>query len=389
MTNFNKIEPLSDNFYNQTRKLLLNFIEEKGLEGYLVTNPANIFYFTGFFYVTNERPSGFYISKDNKSKLFIPLLEKENSENTVVDNILIYEEFPGKINPYSFMAENINEKNIGTDINNIKIIDQIKNNFQKLDYEADIKNFRYQKLEEEINLISEAAKYADLTLEFLKDHADHMINNQTNERELVKFCTEEAKKEMLNNLSADFDETPCNVVATIHSGPRGAFPHGKSLSRIPKKNETLICGVGACVGGLYAESGVTFILGEPNHDQMNIINTMKEVNDEVISNLKEGIECEDINQIATRIYKDSGYFEFVRHRIGHGMGFEGHEAPWLSPGDKTVLKKNMIFSNEPGIYRPNIDGYRTISSMIVETNNGRQISKFLDKSIDNRIINLN
>ena len=389
MTNFNKIEPLSDNFYNQTRKLLLNFIEEKGLEGYLVTNPANIFYFTGFFYVTNERPSGFYISKDNKSKLFIPLLEKENSENTVVDDILIYEEFPGKINPYSFMAENINEKNIGTDINNIKIIDQIKNNFQKLDYQADIKNFRYQKLEEEINLISEAAKYADLTLEFLKDHADHMINNQTNERELVKFCTEEAKKEMLNNLSADFDETPCNVVATIHSGPRGAFPHGKSLSRIPKKNETLICGVGACVGGLYAESGVTFILGEPNHDQMDIINTMKEVNDEVISNLKEGIECEYINQIATRIYKDSGYFKFVRHRIGHGMGFEGHEAPWLSPGDKTVLKKNMIFSNEPGIYRPNIDGYRTISSMIVETNNGRQISKFLDKSIDNRIINLN
>ena len=235
MTNFNKIEPLSDNFYNQTRKLLLNFIEEKGLEAYLVTNPANIFYFTGFFYVTNERPSGFYISKDNKSKLFIPLLEKENSENTVVDNILIYEEFPGKINPYSFMAGNINEKNIGTDINNIKIIDQIKNNFQKLDYQADIKNFRYQKLEEEINLISEAAKYADLTLEFLKDHADHMINNQTNERELVKFCTEEAKKEMLNNLSADFDETPCNVVATIHSGPRGDFPHGKSLSRIPKK----------------------------------------------------------------------------------------------------------------------------------------------------------
>jgi Xaa-Pro aminopeptidase len=69
MTNFNKIKPLSDNFYNQTRKLLLSFIEEKGLEGYLVTNPANIFYFTGLKYVTNERPSGFYISKDNKSSL--------------------------------------------------------------------------------------------------------------------------------------------------------------------------------------------------------------------------------------------------------------------------------------------------------------------------------
>jgi Xaa-Pro aminopeptidase len=49
----------------------------------------------------------------------------------------------------------------------------------------------------------------------------------------------------------------------------------------------------------------------------------------------------------------------------------------------------MIFSNEPGIYRPNIDGYRTISSMIVDVNNGKQISSFLDKSIDHRIINLN
>ena len=49
------------------------------------------------------------------------------------------------------MAQNINEKKIGTDINKIDIIELIKNNFQKLDYEADIKNFRYQKLEEEIN----------------------------------------------------------------------------------------------------------------------------------------------------------------------------------------------------------------------------------------------
>ena len=125
----------------------------------------------------------------------------------------------------------------------------------------------------------------------------------------------------------------------------------------------------------------------PSGDGIDLISFIKKLsNTPVIMLTAMG---EDINKIATRIYKDNGYFEFVRHRIGHGMGFEGHEAPWLSPGDKTVLKKNMIFSNEPGIYRPNIDGYRTISSMIVETNNGRQISKFLDKSIDNRIINLN
>ena len=89
--------------------------------------------------------------------MFIPLLEKENSENTIIDEILIYEEFPGKINPYSFMAQNINEKNIGTDINKIDIIELIKNRFEILDYKVNINYFRYQKLKEEINLITEAA----------------------------------------------------------------------------------------------------------------------------------------------------------------------------------------------------------------------------------------
>ena len=82
---------------------------------------------------------------------------------------------------------------------------------------------------------------------------------------------------------------------------------------------------------------------------------LQKANDEVVRNLKEGQMCEEINKIAFKIYHEYGLSEFIRHRIGHGMGFEGHEAPWLSPGDKTILKNKMVFSNEPGIYRPNID----------------------------------
>ena len=286
------------------------------------------------------------------------------------------------------MAENIEERNIGTDIKNIDILNLVETQFDTLLHNTGVEKFRFQKLDEEINLITLAAKYADLTLEYLRDNGQDLINNKLNERELVKICTEYSKNQMLKDLPNDFDETPCNVVATIHSGPRGALPHGKSLSRIPKSNETLICGVGACVGGMYAESGVTFILGDPNKDQENIMIAMQKANDEVVRNLKEGQICEEINKIAFEIYHENGLGEFIRHRIGHGMGFEGHEAPWLSPGDKTILKNKMVFSNEPGIYRPNIDGYRTISSMIVDSNEGIQISNFLNKNFENRIINI-
>ena len=151
---------------------------------------------TGFFYVTNERPSGFYLSKNNKSKLFIPLLEKENAERIKVDDVHIYEEFPGEINPYSFMTNNIIEKKIGTDIKNIDILLSIENKFEELNHNTGLERFRFEKLEEEIKLITEASKYADLTLEYLKECAYDLIKKNYNERELVKICTEYAKKEM-------------------------------------------------------------------------------------------------------------------------------------------------------------------------------------------------
>ena len=67
----------------------------------------------------------------------------------------------------------------------------------------------------------------------------------------------------------------------------------------------------------------------------------------------------------------------IRHRIGHGMGIQGHEAPWLAPGDDTILEPNMVFSNEPGIYRPGKDGYRLIDTMIVTDGDALVPSRFL------------
>ena len=72
-----------------------------------------------------------------------------------------------------------------------------------------------------------------------------------------------------------------------------------------------------------------------------------------------------VNEAALGPIRAAGLGDAIRHRIGHGMGIEGHEAPWLAPGDETRIDAGMVFSNEPGIYRPGIDGYRTINSMIV------------------------
>ena len=71
------------------------------------------------------------------------------------------------------------------------------------------------------------------------------------------------------------------------------------------------------------------------------------------------------------------------------MGIEGHEAPWLAPGDGTEIRAGMVFSNEPGVYRPGRDGYRTINTMLVHADYVEIPSRFLrNHPIDQRIVAL-
>jgi Xaa-Pro dipeptidase len=131
------------------------------------------------------------------------------------------------------------------------------------------------------------------------------------------------------------------------------------------------------VGGYHAESGATFILGEPTADQMRCLQAAADCDAAAVRALRVGTRCADVNTAALRVLRDAGLGDAIRHRIGHGMGLQGHEGPWLAPGDPTPLAPNMVFSNEPGIYRPGVDGYRTINTMIVTGGAARVPSRFL------------
>ncbi len=141
----------------------------------------------------------------------------------------------------------------------------------------------------------------------------------------------------------------------------------------------LIAGIGASVGGYHAESGATFVLGKASNDQMHCLKAAAACNDAAIAALRPGIKCSEVNRIALDALKTAGLENYIRHRIGHGMGIQGHEAPWLAPGDDTLLLPGMVFSNEPGIYRPDIDGYRTINTMIVTESTAEVPSVFQRK----------
>ena len=184
-----------------------------------------------------------------------------------------------------------------------------------------------------------------------------------------------------------FQGTKLGITATVHSGPRAALPHGAVLPRRPQRGETLIAGIGASLGGYHTESGVTLILGDIGPEQRRIMAAMAKATEATRTALAERRSCEAVNDAALAVLRATSLGDTIRHRIGHGMGVEGHEAPWLAPGDATRTAPGMVFSCEPGVYRPGHDGYRTIETLIVTDSGVETPSRFQsDIPIDARVI---
>lgn len=370
------LEPLNESFYRRKLGQVQAKLAEADLDGILLLNQYNVIYAAGFFHTPSERPIGFYIPVTGEPTLYIPLLEQENASGGWVNDIRTYFEFPGDAHPVLWMAEDTGAKRLGIDSLEHSLFKELEGRFDGVISDI-VTTLRYVKEPEELELIRKAAGYADYYLQYLYDHAAEFMQAEMSELDILNTCLKATLEHQANELGEVFAKTKVGVTVTVHTAERAALPHGKPIHRTPKVGEVLIAGVGASVGGYHAESGATFVLGKATDDQMHCLKAAAACNDAAVNTLKVGATCREVNEAALEQLKQAGLEKYIRHRIGHGMGIEGHEAPWLAPGDDTKLVANMVFSNEPGIYRPELDGYRTINTMIVTDGDAEVPSQFL------------
>jgi Xaa-Pro aminopeptidase len=359
------VQPLSASFYQRLITRLQQRLRAEGLQGILLLDMHNVIYLSGFFHSPSERPIGLFIPEAGDPTLFIPLLERDNTDQLFLDDIRSYEEFPGLTHPVLWMLTEINRPHLAIDTLPAQLYTTIQQAFPGICLSDMVSEQRYRKEPEELDFIRTAAYYADRCLDYIFDCAATIIRKGGSERDILQAGVQEAMRELMHDLSDQLTFSHTTVVGTVHSGPRAALPHGKTWQRTPQRGETLIAGIGASVAGYHAESGVTFIIGEMTDDQYHCLKAAQDCNDAAIQALRPGVTGAAINATALNALHQAGLGAFIRHRIGHGMGIQGHEAPWLAPGGETPCAIGMVFSNEPGIYRPNCDGYRTINTMIV------------------------
>ncbi|HET9183139.1 MAG TPA: Xaa-Pro peptidase family protein [Candidatus Angelobacter sp.] len=176
--------------------------------------------------------------------------------------------------------------------------------------------------------------------------------------------------------------------ASMQVGEYSALPHGSATPQVLREGTVLLMDGGCKVEGYESDISRTVVLGNPN----KISGKMKKVWDIVHraqatahATAKPGVPAEAVDAAARKVITDAGYgpdYKYFTHRLGHGIGMDGHEWPYLVRGDTMPLAPNMCFSDEPGIYIRGEFGVRLEDDMHI-TENGAELFTPQSPSLEN------
>lgn len=158
----------------------------------------------------------------------------------------------------------------------------------------------------------------------------------------------------------------------IQGGESASIPHLPTGKRRFINGDAVIVDFVAVAGSYHGDMTRTFAVGRPSEEVCAAYATVREAQRAAIRAIKPGATCEHIDQTAREIIERSGLGGYFSHRLGHGIGLDVHEPPYLVAGSKTVLEPGMCVTVEPGVYVPGRFGIR-IEDVVVVTDSGSEV----------------
>jgi Xaa-Pro dipeptidase len=141
--------------------------------------------------------------------------------------------------------------------------------------------------------------------------------------------------------------------ADVQVGEFSSFPHGSVAPQHIQESTIVMIDGGCSVEGYQSDITRTFVLGKASDKMKQVFDIVHRAQSAALAAAKPGVEAGSVDAAARQIITDAGYgpdYKYFTHRLGHGMGMDGHEWPYLVRGNPTKLQPEMTFSDEPGIY---------------------------------------
>ncbi|TPV92284.1 MAG: aminopeptidase P family protein [Myxococcales bacterium FL481] len=163
--------------------------------------------------------------------------------------------------------------------------------------------------------------------------------------------------------------------ALVLFGPNAAFPHGTEQDRAATRGELILVDTGGELHGYQSDITRSWALGSVRDELRRAWETVRAAQDAALTKMRPGARCSEADAAARSVLAAAGYgadYERLTHRLGHGIGMQIHEHPYMVRGNDQVLAPGMTMSNEPGIYVPGSFGVR-LEDIVAITEDGHEV----------------
>lgn len=177
-------------------------------------------------------------------------------------------------------------------------------------------------------------------------------------------------------VSAGFAKMKLRGGALVLLGASAALPHGTKQPQKLKEGDVVLIDGGCSVEGYQSDVTRTGIFGKPSDKTVRAFQAVRKAQDTTLDAARAARSSGSVDDAARAVISNAGFgadYKLFTHRVGHGIGLDGHEHPYLVRGSKTVLEVGMTFSNEPGIYIPGEFGLRCEDDMVITADGPAQL----------------
>jgi Xaa-Pro dipeptidase len=373
---------------------LLEHVRAQDLAGVVLFDNFYVLYFTGFAFIPTERPIAFVMNAQGDKAMFVPRLESEHARSkTGFDRVDHYVEYPYDPHPMQVLNKTLAEMGIagriGADGDGYPWI---------LGYRGPalsevtgatvvrvtglVEDMMRTKSPAEVALIRESVKWGNLAHRLLQRYT----RVGAAETEVSMRASHEATLAMLDTLGPLY-RAQSMFGSAVEVGYRGqigrgaAIPHALANNVTFQDGDVLVTGASVPMWGYNSELERTMVLGRPSDEQRRMFEHMKAAQETAFDALRPGATCADVDRAVRRYYEANDLMPYWKHHTGHGIGLRYHEAPFLDAGDPTVLQPGMVLSVEPGLYAPQLGGFRH-SDTVVITEEGLEILTYYPRDLE-------
>jgi Xaa-Pro aminopeptidase len=371
--------------FRDRRERLLEHVRREGLSGYVLFGPDYIQYFTGFWFLSNERPVVYAESVGGESAVFVPEFEVERTRaETSFERVESYPEYPGIEHPMAILARVLADLGIGGAIGADEdgypgilgyrgpelsaVTGATVTSVSSL-----IESTMARKSASELALIRESGRWCAYAHRLLQEYS----RPGATEAEASLRAGHDATLAMLEELGDGYGgglSSSSGVSAGYRGqiGLRSSWAHAVAHNIEFQAGDVLVTETSAPIWGYNAELERALIIGPPTDEMRRLFDHTVAAQQVAFDAIRPGATCADVDSAVMRYFEENALLGYWRQHTGHGIGLRNHEAPFLDVGDHTTLEPGMVFTIEPGVYDPAVGGFRH-SDTVAVTDDGMEL----------------